>query len=133
MNNFLLLSVLFFMFLCSSELRVPLPNNYTWCGAKYANSDVSQIANEHTGAKVGHILDIFVHRDFVYGCFSPQNRNEKYFILNTKTQHLQKFKDANTYINALNQNKLPLGLLDGAVNMLEIRKGHKSVYWNLDE
>lgn len=119
------------MFFCSPELRVSLPNNYIWCGSKYGNSDVSQIENEHTGAKVGHILDIFVHQDFVYGCFTPKNKNEKYFILNTKTQHLQKFKDTDSYINSLNQNKLPFGFLDGAVNILEIRDGHKSVYWNL--
>ena len=106
-----------------------MPNNYVWVGDRYGYGDVSYIINEKAKAKIEYVLDIFVERDFVYGCFTPQC-TDKYFILNTSTYILQKFNDTTDYIKELKKKNLPFGFLERAVNILEIRKGYKSDYWN---
>ena len=43
---------------------------------------------------------------------------------------LQKFNDTTDYIKELKKKNLPFGFLERAVNILELRKGYKSDYWN---
>ena len=129
MKKLFLFPIVLFLISCSEELNVLLPNNYVWVGDRYGYGDVSYIINEKAKVKIEYVLDIFVERDFVYGCFTPQC-TDKYFILNTSTNILQKFNDTTDYIKELKKKNLPFGFLERAVNILEIRKGYKSDYWN---
>lgn len=130
MKKLFLFPIVLFLISCSKELNVLLPNNYVWGGDRYGCGDVSYIVNEKAKVKIEYVLDIFVERDFVYGCFAPQCTYDKYFILNTSTNILQKFNDTTDYIKELKKKNLPFGFLERAVNILELRKGYKSDYWN---
>ena len=120
---------------CSAKLEVPLPNDYTWEGKRFGSSDISSIIDEKSGAKIDNVLDIFVKDNFIYGCFYPKaNGVSRYFILDTASRELKVFPEGNAqkYAEELRMKKLPDGFLTNAINILEVRKNLKPVYWNKD-
>lgn len=111
------------------RLEVPLPGGYTLESQGISpHTDRSRILNSGGRMVQADVLDFVVQGGYVFGCYGTPATT--WFILNTANGVLLSGLDSKAYRAELERRSLPVVYIGNpSINVLEIRFGHKKVYW----